>query len=100
MLRRLLGERIAIETRLGSENVTTRADYRHLEQVVMNLAVNARDAMPDGGTLTIGSEVVSQVDDRTGLQDKQVARFWVSDTGVGMTDRSERRRIFEPILYD
>src|SRR5262249_12610603 len=48
MLRRLLGERIAIETRLSSEAVTTRADYRHLEQVVMNLAVNARDAMPDG----------------------------------------------------
>jgi len=95
MLRRLLGERIEIETCLNSGPVTTRADYRHMEQVVMNLAVNARDAMPDGGTVTIGTEVVELEGDRIGSPSRRMARFWVSDTGVGMTEEV-KGRIFEP----
>ncbi len=95
MLRRLLGERIAIETCLNPGAVTTRADYRHMEQVVMNLAVNARDAMPDGGTVTIGTEVAELEDDRIGSPSRRMARFWVSDTGVGMTEEV-KGRIFEP----
>ncbi len=55
MLRRLLGERITVCTNLSSMPVRVRADRSHLEQVVMNLAVNAKDAMPDGGTVTIGT---------------------------------------------
>ncbi len=90
MLRRLLGERIVIETRLALHPVTTRADYRHMEQVVMNLAVNARDAMPDGGTLTLGTSVVEG-----NSPDNRLARLWVRDTGVGMTDEV-KARIFEP----
>ena len=62
LLNRLLGERIAVETHLAPEPVTTRADYSHLEQVVMNLAVNARDAMPNGGVLTLRTEVRETAD--------------------------------------
>ena len=97
MLRRLLGERIAIDIRLKSEPVTTRADYRHLEQVVMNLAVNARDAMPEGGTLTICTDLVELPGDRVHTQTKRIARMWVTDTGVGMTDEV-KGRIFEPFF--
>ena len=95
MLRRLLGERIQIETRLSSGTVTTRADYRHLEQVVMNLSLNARDAMPNGGKLTIGTEVLELVGEADGSPSHRVSRLWVSDTGVGMTEEV-KSRIFEP----
>lgn len=97
MMRRLLGERIAIDLRLRSEPVTTRADYRHMEQVVINLAVNARDAMPDGGTLTIGTDVLELSGDRTGSPTRHISRLWVSDTGVGMTNEV-KGRIFEPFF--
>jgi two-component system cell cycle sensor histidine kinase/response regulator CckA len=95
MMRRLLGERIAIETRLASAPVTTRADYRHLEQVVVNLAVNARDAMPEGGTLTIGTQIVDVND--AGGEPRRMSRFWVSDTGMGMNEEV-KARIFEPFF--
>jgi two-component system cell cycle sensor histidine kinase/response regulator CckA len=97
MLRRLLGERIAIETQLYDDVVTTRADSRHLEQVIMNLAVNARDAMPDGGTLVIGTKRVELPKDSPKGPKRFVARFWVSDNGVGMTEEI-KARIFEPFF--
>ena len=95
MLRRLLGERIVIETPLAEGTVATRADPSNLEQVIMNLAVNARDAMPDGGTLTIGTQVVEIESAAAGLSPRRVSRVVVSDTGVGMTDEV-KARIFEP----
>ncbi|HVL15937.1 MAG TPA: PAS domain S-box protein, partial [Gemmata sp.] len=86
LLGRLLGARVAVRTDLSPDPVRVLADRGHLEQVVMNLAVNARDAMPDGGTLTIATA------ERNG-----VARLTVSDTGVGMSD-VVKARIFEPFF--
>jgi PAS domain S-box-containing protein len=86
LLRRLIGEDVRLQTLFGSEPVLVRADRTQLEQVVMNLAVNARDAMPDGGTLTIA--VLSAGD---------TAVLSVSDDGVGI-DEETLERIFEPFF--
>ena len=95
LLNRLLGERIVVETHLAPEPVTTRADNSHLEQVVMNLAVNARDAMPDGGVLTLRTEVRDPP--MTESRGGRVAALLVGDTGVGMTEQV-KRQIFEPFF--
>jgi two-component system cell cycle sensor histidine kinase/response regulator CckA len=89
MLRRLIGERITVHTRLAPAPVRVRADRGQIEQVVMNLAVNAKDAMPGGGTLTISSAEV------TGP--RRYVRLTVSDTGCGMTD-DVKRHLFEPFF--
>jgi PAS domain S-box-containing protein len=86
LLQRLIGEDILLETRLGSEPVIVRADPTQLDQVVVNLAVNAREAMPNGGTLSI-------VVDHDGGD----AVLVVADTGFGM-DEATRERIFEPFF--
>jgi two-component system, cell cycle sensor histidine kinase and response regulator CckA len=70
-------------------------DRSHLEQVVMNLAVNARDAMPDGGTLTITTEVGEELGPEG--RATRTARLRVADTGVGMTD-DVKAKIFEPFF--
>ena len=96
-LRRMLGERIVVDTVLSPEPVTTRADHSHLEQVLMNFAVNARDAMPEGGTLTIST--VEALDDEE-IPDKppiRYARLTVTDTGCGMNE-DVKARLFEPFF--
>jgi two-component system, cell cycle sensor histidine kinase and response regulator CckA len=95
LLNRLLGERIVVETHLAAGPVTTRADNSHLEQVVMNLAVNARDAMPNGGLLTLSTQVRDKGDD--GEPRTRTAVLIVSDTGVGMTEQV-KCQIFEPFF--
>jgi PAS domain S-box-containing protein len=86
LLRRLLGEDIRLETSFGADEIVVRADKTQLEQVVMNLAVNARDAMPGGGTLTIAA-----------LDDGESAVISVVDDGCGM-DAATAARIFEPFF--
>jgi PAS domain S-box-containing protein len=86
MLRRLIGEDIEMVTRLSPEAGCVRADRTQLEQVLLNLAVNARDAMPRGGQLTL----------RTARQDAQVL-LEVTDTGVGMSPEV-LAHIFEPFF--
>jgi PAS domain S-box-containing protein len=86
LLRRLIGEDIELETVFGAEPVVVRADPAQLEQVVVNLAVNARDALPGGGTLVVA--VVS---------DGMDAILSVIDDGVGI-EESVRSRIFEPFF--
>jgi signal transduction histidine kinase/CheY-like chemotaxis protein len=86
MLARLVGERVHVVTELDETAGCVRIDPGQLEQALLNLAVNARDAMPQGGTLTI----------RTRASAEHV-RIEVADTGVGM-DSAIRARAFEPFF--
>jgi signal transduction histidine kinase len=101
MLGRLLDERIRIVTLLAPQVPPVRADPSQIEQVLMNLAVNARDAMPEGGRLVIQTEAVevkeSYARQPVGVSAGCYVRLTVSDTGVGMTDEV-RRHIFEPFF--
>ncbi|MFN7978365.1 MAG: PAS domain S-box protein [Vicinamibacterales bacterium] len=93
MLRRLIREDVEVTVTLAGEPMLINADRGQIEQVVINLAVNARDAMPTGGRLTIETAIGAADDDpRT-----PVARLTVADTGDGMTEEV-RRRIFEPFF--
>ncbi len=100
MLKRLIGEDIELITQLGGA-ATVKIDPGHLEQIIMNLAVNARDAMPSGGRLALETGTV-QVDIATARQHGlerpgRFARLLVTDTGVGM-DETTRARLFEPFF--
>jgi PAS domain S-box-containing protein len=101
LLRPLIGENIDLVTILSPEAAHTRADAGQLEQVIMNLVVNAKDAMPAGGRLTLRTENLA-VDDNhhRGPQFIRPGRYvtlQVSDTGMGM-DRETQSRIFEPFF--
>jgi two-component system cell cycle sensor histidine kinase/response regulator CckA len=101
MLRRLLGEdvEVAIEPEPALWNV--RVDAGQLEQVILNLAANARDAMPDGGSLTIRTRNTRLTADNARRQPEvrpgEYAALMVSDSGVGMTPEVQAR-IFEPFF--
>ncbi|MGN6797463.1 MAG: ATP-binding protein [Gaiellaceae bacterium] len=90
MLRRLIGEDVELVTMLGPELAPVRADPTQIEQVIINLAVNARDAMPHGGSVTI--ETSNVVVDELALVELRL-----TDTGVGMTE-TERRQLFDPFF--
>ena len=101
MLRRLLGEDVRLVTRLAPEPVGAKADRGQLDQVILNLAVNARDAMPRGGELvleTAGMEL-DQAMARQGVtvEPGSYARLSVTDTGEGM-DPEVLARAFEPFF--
>jgi two-component system cell cycle sensor histidine kinase/response regulator CckA len=101
MLERLIGEDISVETDLAQDLWKARGDSGNIEQVILNLAVNARDAMPQGGTLTVRTHnvVLTEVDAR-GMPDAMTGEFvrlTVEDTGTGM-DRETAERIFEPFF--
>jgi two-component system, cell cycle sensor histidine kinase and response regulator CckA len=101
MLVRLVGEDIEVLVAHGKDPVPVSADFHQLEQVVLNLAVNARDAMPDGGRLLIEVGVVqydaSYVLEHPDARPGRYAMLAVSDTGAGM-DAETQRRIFEPFF--
>ncbi len=101
MLGRMLGEQIAVLTRTDPDLGLISADPSQIDQVLMNLVVNARDAMPEGGTLTIetANAQISEEQAR-GHADIDPGRYVtlsVSDTGVGM-DAETRERVFEPFF--
>ncbi len=95
LLRRVIGEHIELTTSLGSELGAIVADRGELEQVLVNLAINARDAMPNGGRLTIETKNVAIGRDRAGLEPGEYVMLAVSDTGMGISG-SALPHIFEP----
>jgi GAF domain-containing protein len=101
MLRRLIGEDIELVTTLPPDPVYVRADVGQMEQVLLNLAVNARDAMPQGGRLTVATARVTLEEAREAADGRVDAGAWavlsVADTGQGM-DAETRRRLFEPFF--
>ena len=101
MLQRLIGETITVRTVLSPIPVLIRADKGQIEQVVLNMAVNARDAMPEGGTLTIETAEVyldqSYAERHVEVEAGDYALLSISDTGTGI-DEAVRNRIFEPFF--
>jgi signal transduction histidine kinase len=101
MLHRLIGEDINLTIRLDPALVRIKADPGQLEQVIMNLVVNARDAMPSGGNLTIETRnaelTEAQARARPGLGKGLHALLVVADTGCGM-DEETRAHLFEPFF--
>jgi signal transduction histidine kinase len=101
MLRRLIGPEIEFDIECDPQPVMVRADSGQFEQVVMNLVINARDAMPGGGRLSVHVEAVD-VDELSAVtltegHAGRYARLTVSDTGTGMTEQT-RLKLFEPFF--
>ena len=101
LLRRLIGEHIELRIRIRKDVGAVKADPNQLEQVLLNLAVNARDAMPAGGVLSIDTRT-TEVEEEGARADHDLAAgryvvISVTDTGVGMNDATVGR-IFEPFF--
>jgi len=101
MLRSLISENIVLQTHLAADLAAARADPNQLEQVIMNLAINARDAMPEGGALTIETGNATLDEDyaaqHVSVVPGEYVMLAVTDTGCGM-DEHTKARIFEPFF--
>ena len=101
MLRRLIGEQIQLDLNLDPRTGTIRGDPSQVDQILINLVVNARDAMPEGGTVTIETANVAFEEphtiDQVEVTPGNYVLLAVADSGQGM-DRETRERIFEPFF--
>jgi PAS domain S-box-containing protein len=101
MLGRTIDSSIGIRVRLANDPVPVIADSGQLEQIIMNLTVNARDAMPTGGTLTISTSNVFLTENAAAARDDMTPGWYavlaVEDTGIGMSEETQSR-IFEPFF--
>lgn len=101
MLQRIIGEDVRIVTDLETRIGAVRADRGQIEQILLNLATNARDAMPNGGTFTVQTQNAELCPDDVSrysyIQPGEYVRLSVSDTGVGMSEEV-RTRVFEPFF--
>jgi len=101
LLHRTITENITITTKLDDQSLPVRADVGQIEQVVMNLVINAQDAMPDGGRLTIETDLVILDDEYCGQRPEvvpgQYVMMAITDTGSGM-DEHTRAHAFEPFF--
>ena len=95
MLQRLVGDDVLVRKRLDNRPAVIDADVSQVEQMLMNLAVNARDAMPEGGTMRIETELVCL--DGSDRHEPTHVKLSVSDTGVGMDDET-LSKIYEPFF--
>lgn len=101
LLKRLITEDIAIRTLLAAEDITIMADATQIDQILFNLVTNARDAMPQGGTLTIETKAMELGDQFQCIhgygKPGRYALLCISDTGVGI-DTTTREKIFDPFF--
>ncbi|OGW46350.1 MAG: hypothetical protein A2078_01645, partial [Nitrospirae bacterium GWC2_57_9] len=98
LLRPLMGEDIELRTVLAASALTVMADSGQIEQVLMNLASNARDAMPQGGRVTIKTSLADiDPDEAGGQRGGRSVLLSVTDTGTGM-DKETQKRIFDPFF--
>ncbi len=98
LLRRTIGENIELRTELAEDLPTIVADANQLENAIINLAINARDAMRDGGALSVSTRIAGQAPETAGGRpDGRFVSISISDTGVGM-DEATVRQVFEPFF--
>jgi PAS domain S-box-containing protein len=101
LLRRVIGEDVELEVRLAPELGYVKADHGQIEQVLINMAVNARDAMPNGGKLIVETRNIALdpifAEQHIGLESGTYVLLEISDTGIGM-DAETQRQVFEPFF--
>jgi PAS domain S-box-containing protein len=100
LVQRIIGETIQVEIELSADPLRTKADPSQIQQVLMNLAVNARDAMPKGGRLAVRTSRIRMEDELlpgANASEGEYAVVTVSDSGVGMSV-DVRERLFEPFF--
>jgi PAS domain S-box-containing protein len=100
MIHRIIGEDVQLETRLSPVPVVVKADPGQIEQVLLNLVVNARDAMPEGGRLEIETRRLVRLDAGDNQKEVPVGEWWVlsvRDSGTGIPPQI-RQRLFEPFF--